>query len=903
MFKPTRFAALLVFLSAIILVTNSVYSDNSNGRDQQLNKLCAGAIALLTDSNHDRLLVQEEKWVSVYRLSDLKFVDYLPLEGHPKKIVIDSKRSKIFVALSDEPSVAVFNLDTLEVVKWYYLGNVQAKVDSASFKVDKRGRLEFLNLEDGSYFSEEELAARTPKMSAPAAMPPGVTPSSNFGVNTTDAGPQTHPRVSFDGTGNFAFVWTDQNGNDGSGDGAYFREFLINLTAPTANFKANKTTAGNQSNSHIAVQANGDFIITWRDDAGADGDSFGVFHRAFTKGGTPKSPADQLSTQATGGRQMEPAITTSAAGTYTIAYSSPDADGRGMVVRRFNSSGTPLNNESFASSTTQGITWGTDISGNAIGQSVVVWRDDSADRIRGRAYHADGTPVSGTQFTAGPFLGSSKNFEPTVAVAGDGSFVVAWREIAAGGIIAQRFDSNQVAVSAPFKVSSSPDGGQYGASAAATQDGHFVICWRDTGFSTDDVVCRYFDSSGTPIGSDFKADENPSSDEFEDNVAMDPFGNFVVVWKDHGATPSLQARYFAVVPPPPPITIASVLAASGDRGTTPTVTITGSGFTNDATVSFNDPNITTATTFVDAQTLTVDLNIGATAFLGFHDITVSQSNGNKTENDLFEVKQAGVYPAPTVISILPGSGSQNSTVPVTITGTNFANHPGLAVDFGANITVNNIVFVNDTTITAKLAISNLATIGLRGFTVANPGSSAASCACQFDVLFDPTLFKDDFSDGNANDWIPTNGSWTVVGQQLQVTASGKATNVSPFLGCSICSFELDMKAGTGTNSYVSMLGWYVDKQNYVELKMDKANDRWQFKQKVNGIKVAKSKFSQVLGPNVTFHVKVTYDGVNFIVAVDSVPIMTVPAGAVPNGTIALRTSGTTGTFDNIVVLP
>lgn len=65
----------------------------------------------------------------------------------------------------------------------------------------------------------------------------------------------------------------------------------------------------------------------------------------------------------------------------------------------------------------------------------------------------------------------------------------------------------------------------------------------------------------------------------------------------------------------------------------------------------------------------------------------------------------------TIARVTPPSGAQGTSVDVTVTGTGFA--PGMRLDFGAGITVSDLVVVSGTTATARLVIAPGAALGPR----------------------------------------------------------------------------------------------------------------------------------------------------------------------------------------------
>ncbi|PWT87873.1 MAG: hypothetical protein C5B54_11605, partial [Acidobacteria bacterium] len=576
--------------------------------------------------------------------------------------------------------------------------------------------------------------------------------------------------------------------------------------------------------------------------------------------------------------------------------------------------GNPTSNETLAESTTAGNTWANEAASNQVGQSVVVWRDDvGADTIRGRAFHADGTPVSGSEFIATSVHGTDNCFEPAVTMFSDGSFLVVWRETGGGGIIGQRFNADQTPATGPFPISSTPKAGLYNPSVSSSLDGHFVVCWRDSTDATNDIKARWFDSAGVPISGDFFGMADTAGEDSECGTAMDAAGNFLVTWRNQGGVPTIAVRYFSVGPPPTPISVTSLDApTSGNRGDTLTIHINGSNFTSDLncsvapcnTVSFPDDAhiVVNSVTFVDAANIDANITIGAATFLGLHDVKVSELTGSATGNDLFTVIPPGGYPAPSGLSVLPNSGTQGSSLGITISGTNFANVPGqLSVNFGANITVSNVKFVSGSSITATLTISGSAVTGLRSFSVSNPGPQTGTCTNCFNVILNPILYSDDFSDGDASDWSHSSGTWSAA--SLALVGDG-GIDISPFIGCAICSISADIKINTATG-VITILGWYNDKKNTVMVKLNKDSNKWILKQRVNGVSVAKGSFPQTLSKNVLYHVAVAFDGNNFTLSINGSPVIVMPkgAGTNPSGLIGFKVKNAVGTIDNIQVFP
>lgn len=168
-----------------------------------------------------------------------------------------------------------------------------------------------------------------------------------------------------------------------------------------------------------------------------------------------------------------------------------------------------------------------------------------------------------------------------------------------------------------------------------------------------------------------------------------------------------------------------------------------------------------------------------------------------------------------------------------------------------------------------------------------------------------SLFSDDFEAGSLpTGWTFLKGTWTESGGALHGTHDRKAFGIaSPaFPGCSDCSVEAEVEtAGGNSGSRVSLLGWWIDKKNFVEVMFKEAQDRVVLKVRINGSVVAKAKALVSIDPNQTYDVKVEYQNSAYHVFIDGVEQITLTAPPPASGTVGFLVKGTTGTFGMIEV--
>lgn len=169
------------------------------------------------------------------------------------------------------------------------------------------------------------------------------------------------------------------------------------------------------------------------------------------------------------------------------------------------------------------------------------------------------------------------------------------------------------------------------------------------------------------------------------------------------------------------------------------------------------------------------------------------------------------------------------------------------------------------------------------------------------------LFGDDFQDGVLPvDWQYLKPTWSETSGNLVGVGNRKAIVVATpaFTGCQNCAVETTIMSGGDLRNKISLLAWYVNKGNSMELIAMDTKDKWVLKQRLNGTVVASAKATKVIDANVTYTVRIVFDGTKFDVFVDDLvtPLFSLnPAGPVPTGTFGFQVKRTTGTFGYICV--
>jgi IPT/TIG domain len=164
------------------------------------------------------------------------------------------------------------------------------------------------------------------------------------------------------------------------------------------------------------------------------------------------------------------------------------------------------------------------------------------------------------------------------------------------------------------------------------------------------------------------------------------------------------------------VAIPIVLNGSGLTGTT-AVTVSGGGITVGAITVNNDNQVSTTFT------------IAATAAATARTVSVT-APGGVSNTVAFTVRAPAT---PTLTSIAPATGVRSTTVPVTLTGTNFVVGETTVAVSGGGITVSGVTVTGPTSLTANFAISAGAALGAHNVTVTVAGAAAASNSIPFTV--------------------------------------------------------------------------------------------------------------------------------------------------------------------------
>lgn len=161
------------------------------------------------------------------------------------------------------------------------------------------------------------------------------------------------------------------------------------------------------------------------------------------------------------------------------------------------------------------------------------------------------------------------------------------------------------------------------------------------------------------------------------------------------------------------------------------------------------------------------------------------------------------------------------------------------------------------------------------------------------LVINDSLFSDDFEDNDASDWSFSKGTWSVSGGELVGTVDRKGIALTPDFGeCSQCEITAMVNINS-QHATVSLLGWYRDKGNLVELKLMEDKNKVLLKQKSGGATVAKQKALTAIDAGVDYEVRIVFDQMVFTVFLNGIELFTVPTFAAPIGNAGFQVRSST----------
>ncbi|MBN2464054.1 hypothetical protein JXD38_00315, partial [candidate division WOR-3 bacterium] len=314
-------------------------------------------------------------------------------------------------------------------------------------------------------------------------------------------------------------------------DGVIKEDFVLN----------DDTASGcEQRAPSIGVDGQGNFVVSWYEFR--DGDADAWFQR-LDSAGNKVGVNERLNDDISLGWQGDPSSAMRPEGQAVFCWEDRrDIGNSDLFAQRFAAAGARLGDNFRISDSTAG--GDQSMSGAWIapnGMALLAW-DDRRFGLTGDIFvqllNPDGSPLDTNFRVNDDPVGAANQYEPAVSGDSSGRFVVAWMDGRGGGgpmdwnIFCQRLDSQGQRLGANIQVTTEGSV-QWTPDVSCGPGGEFVVTWDDGRNGNWDVYGQRYSADGSPRGQNFKVnDDSGSNDQRSSGVAVNFYGEFVVVWAD-----------------------------------------------------------------------------------------------------------------------------------------------------------------------------------------------------------------------------------------------------------------------------------------------------------------------------------------------------------------------------------
>jgi hypothetical protein len=367
---------------------------------------------------------------------------------------------------------------------------------------------------------------------------PFAASGGGFRVNTT-TGSESEPAVGMDQSGAFVVAWK-------SGTYDVLAQRYARSGAPLAGeFRVNSYTSAGANEPAVTGSAAGKFTVVWRAGSEIEGQRYAS--------GVPQGSEFRVNS-AVGYYEAKPRVGSDWDGNFVVAWGRAAAGPSSSFdpwVRLFSASGAPRGGEFRVDRILEAFPPpGFYIDGNAWappsvavtppGTFVVSWASNAAPSAAGAVWAAtfDANGAFGGEFAPNQY-GAAAGAPPSVAIGAGGNFVVTWSGTYLWG---QRYSPNVSALGGAFRVDAGAPNPPLSEKIVTDSAGNFVFVWNDA--ATAQIQARRYASSGAPLGETFRVDASTGAPVQLGDVAMDPKGDFVVVWQQGSSPSDVYARLY-----------------------------------------------------------------------------------------------------------------------------------------------------------------------------------------------------------------------------------------------------------------------------------------------------------------------------------------------------------------------
>jgi hypothetical protein len=334
-----------------------------------------------------------------------------------------------------------------------------------------------------------------------------------------------------------------------------------NPTPVGSEFRVNDTTTGDQFAPAIAMDSDGDFVVTWNGSHPTSG-LRSAYGKGFNNSGASSWGGEVILSPVAnydviGGSK----IAMAANGNFVVTWmrGTPGSSQYDIFARVFHSSGNPVSNEFTVNTYTTGFQGEPSIAMDSDGDFVIAWESygqipnssSAQSEIYAQRFNAFGIP-QGNEFRVNEVVNYAQR-APKVAMDNDGDFVITWESLEGSNlkdIKAKRYTNAGNIAAYEYRVNTYTTSDQFQPAIAMDSDGDFIITWTSSGQdgSMEGIYAQRYDHTinNSPVGAEFKVNSYTWWREIESSVAMDSDGDFVVTWSSFadGSSYGISAQLY-----------------------------------------------------------------------------------------------------------------------------------------------------------------------------------------------------------------------------------------------------------------------------------------------------------------------------------------------------------------------
>ncbi len=583
---------------------------------------------------------------------------------------------------------------------------------------------------------------------------------------------------------------------------------LLSITSRGPAAIVNSSTAGDQNSPAVAMDANGDSIVVWKDaykenpagqyESDIRAQRYSPTGAKVHQDGTTPGAQEFIVQQETDAPFIErdnPAVAMDPAGDFVVAWVRNDTTVTGKYLyeiqaRVFNAAGMALTSDIniTANTTTDRNTPAVAMDGS--GNWVITWTEEPVvnnavnDDVFAKKFSLNGTQQNLNNSSSALLVNSGatagNQFSSSVGSDASGNFDVTWTSLAAGSgldteVFARQFNSNATVQGSLIHVNVTTTNGQGSSKIAVTSAGDFIVVWvndlDDGSPNRGDIFARRFNSDGSARTGEFQVNSNSLGFQNNPDVALDANGNATVVWgnisNSNGSNPGVFARRVNAQGVPIEASDFRVATLTGTDQDSPAVAVDNQG---DAAFAYRQINGTGPSTDTDIFTHFYKYVNDAPTIDTPSNLTINQGAGAQTVN----------------LSGIAAGGGESQTLVVSASSNNTGLIPNPVVTYTSPNATGSIAF------TPVAGVFGAATITLtvtdNGGT-ANGGVNSASRQFTVTVVGKPTANNQSVSTnqntavavtltGSDPNSPPKSLTYTVTANPSHGSLSGTAPNLT-----------------------------------------------------------------------------------------------------------------------------